>query len=61
MTDANLLLRCLILAYFPHIFGKGEKEPLDIEASRTLFEDLVRVINSESLESEKGLDEIVYG
>ena len=62
MTDANLLLGRLVPTYFPNIFGKSEKEPLDIEASRTLFEDLVRVINSESLESEKkGLDEIVYG
>ena len=62
MTDANLLLGRLVPAYFPHIFGKSEKEPLDVEASRTLFEDLARVINSESLESEKkGLDEIVYG
>ena len=62
MTDANLLLGRLVPTYFPDIFGKTEKEPLDIEASRALFEDLARVINSESLESEKkGLVEIVYG
>ena len=62
MTDANLLLGRLVPAYFTHIFGKSEKELLDIEARQTLFEDLAPVINSESLESEKkGLDEIVYG
>ena len=62
VTDANLLLGRLVPAYFPHIFGKSEKEPLDVNASRVLFEELAQGINSESAESEKkGLDEIVYG
>ncbi|TFK24478.1 5-oxoprolinase [Coprinopsis marcescibilis] len=62
VTDANLLLGRLVPAYFPHIFGKSEKEPLDVNASRVLFEELAQRINSESAESDgKGLDEIVYG
>ena len=62
VTDANLLLGRLIPVYFPKIFGKSEKEPLDIEASRTAFEKLARQINAESgNEREMDLDEIVYG
>jgi N-methylhydantoinase A/oxoprolinase/acetone carboxylase beta subunit len=62
VTDANLLLGRLVPAYFPHIFGKSEKEPLDIEASRKLFEKLAQKINEESSElGKKDLDEIVYG
>ncbi|KAF8147391.1 Hydantoinase/oxoprolinase N-terminal region-domain-containing protein [Crassisporium funariophilum] len=45
---------------FPKIFGKSEKEPLDIEASRVAFEDLVKDINA-SQDKQLGLDEIVYG
>ncbi|KAF8151804.1 5-oxoprolinase [Crassisporium funariophilum] len=60
VTDANLLLGRLIPEYFPKIFGKSEKEPLDIEASRVAFEDLVKDINA-SQDKQLGLDEIVYG
>lgn len=62
VTDANLLLGRLVPAYFPHIFGKSEKEPLDVEASKTLFEQLAQTINAEVSSAEtKDLDEIVYG
>ncbi|TFK71412.1 5-oxoprolinase [Pluteus cervinus] len=61
VTDANLLLGRLIPDYFPKIFGKSEKEPLDVEASKALFEDLVQRINSESHEKTLEFDEIVYG
>lgn len=60
MTDANLLLGRLIPDYFPKIFGKSEKEPLDVAASRSAFEDVVREIN-ESHEKKLSFDEIVYG
>ena len=64
MTDANLLLGRLMPDYFPKIFGQSEKEPLDVEASKTAFEKLAIKIN-ESNEStttkELSLDEIVYG
>lgn len=60
VTDANLLLGRLIPDYFPKIFGKSEKEPLDVEASRVSFEKVVREIN-ESHEKDLSLDEIVYG
>ena len=60
MTDANLLLGRLIPEYFPKIFGKSEKEPLDTDASRRGFEKLARDINDNST-NELGLDEIIYG
>lgn len=60
MTDANLVLGRLVPDYFPKIFGKSEKEPLDVEASRSAFEALAKEINT-SQEKQLELDEIVYG
>ena len=60
VTDANLLLGRLIPHYFPHIFGPTEDQPLDIEASRSAFEELRKTINEETGKN-LGLDEIVYG
>ncbi|KAG5635606.1 hypothetical protein H0H81_010644, partial [Sphagnurus paluster] len=62
VTDANLILGRLIPDYFPKIFGKSEKEPLDVEASKEAFERLARDINdSHALGKDLSLDEIVYG
>nr|GAT59086.1 predicted protein [Mycena chlorophos] len=61
VTDANLLLGRLIPDYFPKIFGKSEKEPLDVEASLSAFKTLAKEINSSSENSNLSLDEIVYG
>ncbi|KAI0704444.1 5-oxoprolinase [Cerioporus squamosus] len=62
VTDANLVLGRLVPDYFPKIFGKSEKEPLDIEASRSAFHKLAEEINASVAEDKKmGLDEIVYG
>ena len=61
MTDANLLLGRLIPDYFPKIFGKSEKEPLDVEASRVAFEKVAKEINDNHPELVLSLDEIVYG
>lgn len=60
VTDANLLLGRLLPSYFPKIFGKSEKEPLDVEASTRAFEELRASINKD-LGSEMGMDEVVYG
>ncbi|KAG1745101.1 Hydantoinase/oxoprolinase-domain-containing protein [Suillus paluster] len=60
VTDANLLLGRLIPDYFPKIFGKSEKEPLDSEASHVAFEKVAKEIN-ESHEMNLDLDDIVYG
>jgi 5-oxoprolinase (ATP-hydrolysing) len=45
VTDANLILGRLLPEHFPKIFGPNEDEPLDIEASRTLFNALTEEIN----------------
>lgn len=60
VTDANLLLGRLVPDFFPKIFGKSEKEPLDEDASRVAFEKLVADINQNN-EKELSFDEIVYG
>ncbi|KAI0791315.1 5-oxoprolinase [Abortiporus biennis] len=60
VTDANLLLGRLVPDYFPKIFGKSEKEPLDIEATKTAFEKLAKEIN-DTQEKKLELDEIIYG
>jgi len=60
VTDANLLLGRLVPDYFPKIFGKTEKEPLDVEASRTAFEKLAEEINA-TQDKKLSLDEIIYG
>lgn len=60
VTDANLLLGRLIPSYFPKIFGKSEKEPLDVEASARKFEELRNTINNDT-GAEMSMDEVVYG
>ncbi|KZS88537.1 hypothetical protein SISNIDRAFT_475968 [Sistotremastrum niveocremeum HHB9708] len=60
VTDANLILGRLIPDYFPKIFGKSEKEPLDIQASRKLFEEIAGKMNDE-FEKKLSIDEIAYG
>ncbi|KZT03038.1 5-oxoprolinase [Laetiporus sulphureus 93-53] len=60
VTDANLVLGRLVPDYFPKIFGKSAKEPLDTEASRSAFEVLRKDINAHQ-EKQLDLDEVVYG
>ncbi|CAL1701706.1 unnamed protein product [Somion occarium] len=60
VTDANLLLGRLIPDYFPKIFGKSEKESLDVQASRSAFQGLAQEINA-SQAKQLSLDDIVYG
>lgn len=51
VTDANLILGRLLPEYFPKIFGKNEKDPLDFEASKSKFVELTETINKFLLES----------
>jgi 5-oxoprolinase (ATP-hydrolysing) len=50
----------LLPEYFPKIFGKSEKEPLDIEASQRAFEQVQKEVNNHS-SHQMSLDEIAYG
>ncbi|KAF5391087.1 hypothetical protein D9757_003135 [Collybiopsis confluens] len=47
VTDANLLLGRLLPEFFPKIFGPNEDEPLDIEATRSKFVELTKVISAD--------------
>ena len=47
VTDANLVLGRLRPEFFPKIFGANEDLPLDVDASRQLFEALTAEINLE--------------
>jgi len=46
VTDANLCLGRLVPEFFPKIFGPNENEPLDLEATLDLFDQLTRQVNS---------------
>ncbi|KAK9776849.1 putative Aspartate aminotransferase [Seiridium cardinale] len=48
VTDANLILGRLRPEFFPKVFGPNEDLPLDINASRVLFEDITKKINEET-------------
>jgi 5-oxoprolinase (ATP-hydrolysing) len=48
VTDANLVLGRLRPELFPNIFGPNENEPLDIELSRKLFDEMREKINKET-------------
>ena len=61
VTDANLLLGRLITDYFPKIFGKSEKEPLDLAATTAAFEKLSDEINRSHDGEDFTLDEVAYG
>ncbi|KAK5673023.1 hypothetical protein QVD99_000497 [Batrachochytrium dendrobatidis] len=46
ITDANLILGRLEPEFFPKIFGKSEKEPLDTAATEKAFTQLSKTINA---------------
>ncbi len=48
VTDANVLLGRIQPHLFPKIFGPTENEPLDLDASKALFDQLTSEINSSS-------------
>lgn len=50
VTDANLILGRLRPEYFPKIFGPNEDQPLDVDASRMLFEKMTAEVNKEVTE-----------
>lgn len=55
VTDANLVLGRLRAEHFPHIFGSGEDQPLDIQAARSRLEELAQEINSATREEKMAL------
>jgi 5-oxoprolinase (ATP-hydrolysing) len=45
VTDANVMVGKLMPDFFPHIFGRGQDQPIDAEAVRTAFADLAGEVN----------------
>ncbi|MBA4094460.1 MAG: 5-oxoprolinase, partial [Candidatus Accumulibacter sp.] len=52
VTDANLLLGKIQPAHFPHLFGPGGDEPLDLAVVRDKFAQLAREIDAASAATE---------
>ncbi len=46
VTDANVALGRIVPAFFPHIFGVTEREPLDAAASTAAFEALAATVSA---------------
>ncbi|KAL4784341.1 Hydantoinase B/oxoprolinase-domain-containing protein [Aspergillus varians] len=64
VTDANLFLGRLLPQFFPHIFGPNEDQPLDIEVTTRLFNELTDKVNAERKqkgESEYSPEEVALG
>ncbi|KAF2168598.1 hypothetical protein M409DRAFT_65506 [Zasmidium cellare ATCC 36951] len=59
-TDANLFLGRLLPDSFPKIFGPNENEALDVEVTRTKFQEMTDKINAETGQS-KTPEEIALG
>ncbi|KAL5249625.1 hypothetical protein ACHWQZ_G018478 [Mnemiopsis leidyi] len=60
VTDANLVLGRLRPEHFPNIFGPGEDEPLNVEATREKFAALREEI-CEYLGKEMSVEEVALG
>ena len=64
VTDANLVLGRLLPDYFPHIFGPGENEPLDLAGSRKAMGALSDEINADQSAAGRppfSIEEAAYG
>ncbi len=64
VTDANLFLGRLLPEFFPHIFGPSEDQPLDIEVTTRLFNELTDKVNAERKqkgESQYSAEEVALG
>lgn len=60
VTDANLVLGRLFPEFFPKIFGKSEKEPLDVDATMKEFEAITKTIN-EYQKSNLSIQQVAMG
>ncbi len=63
VTDANVQLGRVVPAFFPHIFGPGEDQPLDADATSAAFAALTAAVNAERPEgsAEKSAHDVAYG
>ena len=64
ITDANLVLGRIQSAYFPHIFGPDEDQPLDLDAARAAMAAITDEINRAARRAgqpEKSVEEVALG
>ena len=65
VTDANVVLGRVQPHLFPAIFGKSEKEQLDLEGTRNAFVEITATINAHNAQLKNGKvyseDEVAYG
>ncbi|KAJ1680353.1 hypothetical protein EV182_000135 [Spiromyces aspiralis] len=61
ITDANLLLGRLQPDLFPAIFGPNEDQPLDIEATRKLFDEMACTIANETGSPRLPIEQVALG
>lgn len=63
VTDANLVLGRIIPKFFPSIFGKDEKQPLDKDATLSAFKRLQKEINAflKTQNKSMSIEEIAMG
>ncbi|MDH4246806.1 MAG: hydantoinase B/oxoprolinase family protein, partial [Deltaproteobacteria bacterium] len=64
ITDANLVLGRILPKHFPHIFGPGEDQPLDLEASRRVLAELTAEVNRDAESAGRpsySLEEVALG
>lgn len=63
ITDANLQLGRIVASRFPHIFGPGEDQPLDAEASHKKFEELTNSVSASQPAGSQpmSVDQVAYG
>lgn len=62
VTDANLVLGRLLPAFFPHIFGPSEDQPLSLEAARSALRDLADAVAADGHEGAPlSLEEVAMG
>jgi 5-oxoprolinase (ATP-hydrolysing) len=60
VTDANVMLGKLMPEYFPHIFGRGQDQPLDAAAVRAAFAGLATDVNR-TIGGGRGAEDIADG
>ena len=62
ITDANLQLGRIVVSHFPKIFGRGENEALDGDATRLKFEEIAKAVNATREGAEPmSTDAVAYG
>ncbi|EAQ24764.1 hydantoinase B/oxoprolinase family protein [Roseovarius sp. 217] len=61
VTDCNVLLGKVQPDRFPHVFGPGSDQPLDVEAARTKFATMAQQIADETGEPPRPVEDLATG